>query len=102
MYRYSKIQGPRSSNNYIIAGDKKRHGHGASFATHLRTMKVYNTQPVSFTIKVFLLVFIESRRIIKKERFDLMRIFSFFFFFFNAATLYCKHYKVLQNKTLNK
>ena len=23
-------------------------------------------------------------------------------FFFNASTLYCKHYKVLQNKTLNK
>ena len=22
--------------------------------------------------------------------------------FFNASTLYCKHYKVLQNKTLNK
>ena len=36
---------------------KKCHGRGASFATHLRTMKVYNTQPVSFTIKVFSLIF---------------------------------------------
>ena len=34
---------------------------------------------------------------------ELMQELDFYFIFiFNASTLYCKHYKVLQNKTLNK
>ena len=32
----------------------------------------------------------------------LLKISTYEFFFFNASTLYCKHYKVLLNKTLNK
>jgi len=68
VYKYvNENQEPRFEKNYIIAKERKRDEDGAAFQsspkkkphahhkTHLRTMKVYSTRPVSLTVEVLLM-----------------------------------------------
>ena len=52
VYKYRKIQGPRFQRNNVITifAENKPHVH---HKTHLHTMKVYNTQPVSLLLIKF-------------------------------------------------
>ena len=44
VYKYTKIQGPRFKRNYIIARDKKRNEHSASFQSSPKVNRMLITR----------------------------------------------------------